>query len=409
MEAIILAGGLGTRLRSKVKHIPKSLAPIQSRPFLEYLLDHLIAYGINRIVFSVGYKADHISDYFKHSYKGCEIVYATEEKPLGTGGAIKNAMKLVTNDEVLVANGDSLFLTDLTKLFNTHRAANADVTFALKLMKNIKRYGTLKMNEDNRITHFYEKKPTKEGLINTGTYIFNTTAFLKQNLPEVFSIEKDFFEQKLEKLTFIGHPSSGYFLDIGIPVDFKKAQHEIGLFTKIDHSWTLFLDRDGVINRKICNNYVKNIDELELLPGAIEAIAACSKIFGRVIIVTNQQGIGKNLMTKKDLMQIHQHIIEQVEKKDGQIDAIYYAPKLASEQSKMRKPKIGMALKAKKDFPNINFSKSILIGDSESDMEFAKRAQMNAVLVSDTNSASSEYCIRSLSDFKNILFSLLNL
>ena len=150
---------------------------------------------------------------------------------------------------------------------------------------------------------------------------------------------------------------------------------------KIDTSWTLFLDRDGVINKKLDNDYVKTINEFEFLPYALEAIKLFSNHFHRIVIVTNQQGISKGLMTENDLHKVHQHLLQEVQNHGGRIDAIYHAPQFAEENSIMRKPNIGMALKAKEEFSSIDFKKSIMVGDSFSDMEFAKNTNMFAVLI----------------------------
>lgn len=407
MEAIILAGGLGTRLRSEVSDVPKAMALINGRPFIEYLLDRLIEGGTKRIIFSLGHKSEFIQSHFESSYKNCEIVYAIEETQLGTGGAIKNAMSFVTSDHVLVVNGDSLFINDLQGLLQVHLDQQADLTMGLKPMKDIERYGTVDLNDENQIIRFNEKQPLDFGLINTGNYIFNVEAFLKQDLPEKFSVEKEFFEKKIEELKFVGHASEGYFLDIGIPEDFKKAQLEIGVFPEVDKSWTLFLDRDGVINKKRDNDYVKSVDELEMLPEAAESIAAFSQLFGRVVIVTNQQGIGKGLMTEEDLSSVHAVVAEKVEALGGKIDAFYFAPQLASENSEMRKPRPGMALKAKEEFPEIDFAKSIMVGDSPSDIEFAKNAGLIPVKIgNETIMDSGVYNSSSLAELSTIFKSL---
>lgn len=147
----------------------------------------------------------------------------------------------------------------------------------------------------------------------------------------------------------------------------------------VDKSWTLFLDRDGVINRRIVNDYVKHPDEFHLLPGVAEAVAKMSAVFGKIIVVTNQQGIGKGLYSHDDLSAVHKKMIDAVEQAGGRIDAIFYAAQLASENSPMRKPGIGMALSAKEKFPEIDFTRSIMVGDSASDMEFARAAGMKFV------------------------------
>lgn len=408
MEAIILAGGLGTRLRSEVQDVPKSMALIQERPFVEYLLDYLIDAGVQHIIFSLGYKSQIIQDHFSNVYRDCKITYAIETSLLGTGGAIKNAMKEVHDENVIVLNGDSLFITQLKDQYEAHINKGADVTLALKPMKNFNRYGTVELTEDKRITAFNEKREVKEGLINTGSYIFNVKNFRAIDFPEKFSIEREFFETHVEAMNFYGFKSEGYFLDIGIPKDFKKAQFEIGIFPKIDKNWTLFLDRDGVINKKRDNDYVKSTEELELLPGAIEAIAGLSNIFGRLLVVTNQQGIGKKLMTTKHLSEIHQVIIQEVESKGGHIDAVYHAPQLAAENSPMRKPQIGMALQAQEDFKEIDFERSIMIGDSPSDMQFAKNAKMKAISIGvEDQEKEGAYNVEKLAEFYEILQSIL--
>lgn len=174
----------------------------------------------------------------------------------------------------------------------------------------------------------------------------------------------------------------------------------IKVIPQIDKSWTLFLDRDGVINKKLENDYVKSIDEFEFLPMALEAIKVFSNHFNKIIIVTNQQGIGKQLMTDFDLKKVHQHLIKEVKTFGGNIDAIYYAPQLASENSIMRKPNIGMAITAKNDFPSIDFNKSVMIGDSISDMEFAQNTNMFEVFIGESK---EYYSIDSLYSFSKLL------
>lgn len=174
---------------------------------------------------------------------------------------------------------------------------------------------------------------------------------------------------------------------------------------KVDKSWTLFLDRDGVINKRIPGDYVKTIEEFHFLPGVPKAIAQLSKIFGRIIVVTNQQGIGKGLYTREDLLAVHDHMMAGIEKAGGRIDAIYYAPQLASENSPMRKPGTGMAQKAKKDFPEIDFARSIMAGDSASDMEFASGSGMKAVFIGENamNKIPCDTCLTDLPGFAKFI------
>jgi len=149
----------------------------------------------------------------------------------------------------------------------------------------------------------------------------------------------------------------------------------------IDKSWTLFLDRDGVINKRIIDAYVLKWDDFIFLPKVLDAIKIFSGIFGKIIIVTNQQGIGKGLMSEVELNNIHQNMILEIENHGGRIDAVYFAPQIRETNHFDRKPNVGMALKAHKLFPEINFKKSIMAGDSISDMEFGHRLDMTNVFI----------------------------
>lgn len=163
----------------------------------------------------------------------------------------------------------------------------------------------------------------------------------------------------------------------------------------IDNTWTLFLDRDGVINKRIFGGYVRNIDEFEILPGVLDSIKFFSENFGRIIVVTNQQGVGKGLMTEEDLDLVHDHLELQVANHGGRVDAILYCTDLAGTEGNCRKPSPEMATKAKQIFPDIIFEKSIMIGDSLSDIKFGANAGMKTVF--STSSEKNEEAI-SLAD-----------
>ncbi|KAA3646937.1 MAG: HAD family hydrolase [Bacteroidetes bacterium] len=169
----------------------------------------------------------------------------------------------------------------------------------------------------------------------------------------------------------------------------------------VDKTWTLFLDRDGVINEKLENDYVKNLAEFKFIKGAKEAIVAFSKIFGRIVVVTNQQGIGKGIMSHEELKIVHDYMQEEIEKAGGKLDQIYYCPELAAANAPCRKPNIGMAEQAQKDFPEIDFEKSIMIGDSVSDIEMGVKTGMFTVFISSgKKSELADWKVGSLSDLK---------
>ncbi|MCB9224841.1 MAG: HAD-IIIA family hydrolase [Crocinitomicaceae bacterium] len=158
----------------------------------------------------------------------------------------------------------------------------------------------------------------------------------------------------------------------------------------INKEWTLFLDRDGVINDRLINDYVKQLNELRIIDGVPQAISTFSRIFNRVLVVTNQQGIGKGLMTADDLEIIHGYMNNIFNDHGGKIDQFYFAPQLASEGSDYRKPGSGMAIAAKADFPDIDFSKSLMIGDSESDIEFGMNLGMKTVMLTTVSNISTK-------------------
>ena len=150
---------------------------------------------------------------------------------------------------------------------------------------------------------------------------------------------------------------------------------------EINKDWTLFLDRDGVINERIFGGYVTSPEEFHFSEGTLEAIRAFSEIFNRIIVVTNQQGIAKGIMTERNLFDLHDYMVNSIEDKGGRIDAIYFASNLRGAENDIRKPKPDMGLLAKKDFKEIDFSKSIMVGDTDSDIQFGKNLGMKTVRV----------------------------
>jgi len=223
-EAVILAGGLGTRLRSVIKDIPKPMADICGRPFLSYIFDFLCNQGIERAVLSVGYKWEIIKKYFGDKYKNLKLEYAVEDNPLGTGGGLKNALKYVYEEEVFVLNGDTFFDIDINLFYNLHKSKNSKLSIALKKMENTERYGVVEIDENNRIVSFLEKGKRVSGFINGGIYLFNKNFFNALSPEGNFSLEKDFLERFYKDYEFYGFPFDGLFVDIGIPEDYEKAK-----------------------------------------------------------------------------------------------------------------------------------------------------------------------------------------
>ncbi|GHS85406.1 D-mannose-1-phosphate guanyltransferase [Bacteroidia bacterium] len=227
-EAVVLAGGFGTRLQSVVQDVPKPMAPVANKPFLEYLLIYLEHYHCKKVVLATGYKHTVISDYFGTQYKTMQLVYAVEQTPLGTGGAMANALRYCETSQIAILNGDSLFDVDLSTMLQQHVQNNADMSIALKPMLDFERYGSVEIATDHRIVQFNEKRYCEKGLINGGVYIINK-AFTEHSFPcaQPFSFEKEILEQYHHKKLFYGYVSDGYFIDIGIPTDYQKAQTDL--------------------------------------------------------------------------------------------------------------------------------------------------------------------------------------
>lgn len=226
-EAIILAGGLGTRLRSAVPDLPKCMAPVNGEPFLKYVIDHLLAQEMENFIFALGYKAEVIEDYIQQAYPSLLYKTSIEEEPLGTGGAIKKAMKLVKGRSAVVTNGDTLFKADIHYLSGFHILSGAACTLGLKPMEKFDRYGVVETDGDNRITSFKEKQYYEQGNINAGMYVIHKNKFLDEDLPKKFSFEKDYLEAYYAKRRMFGIVQQSYFIDIGIPEDYERAQHEL--------------------------------------------------------------------------------------------------------------------------------------------------------------------------------------
>jgi len=230
-EAIILAGGLGTRLRDTVPDLPKPMAPINGRPFLEHQMDYWIAQGVTRFVLSVGFRRERIMSHFGDNYRGCEVAYAEEIKPLGTGGGLLLAVQKLKGDEPFLAmNGDTFFEVDLASLSRFHQEQDATVTVGLFEVENNDRYMGVQLNADGTIVSF-KSEPGASQLANGGVYLMNRSLFdgLPWQAGDKLSLEDDLFghcRQSGKKLC--GMVYKGKFIDIGVPDDYRRAATVIG-------------------------------------------------------------------------------------------------------------------------------------------------------------------------------------
>lgn len=230
-EVIVLAGGLGLRLRGVVRDVPKVMADVNGRPFLSYILDYLGENGFTYAILSVGYKYETIKKYFQEEYKNIKIDYAVEDEPLGTGGAIKRSFELVKGSNAMVINGDTMFRVNYKSFIDFHNEKDSGFSLLLREVDNVERFGSVETDNEDRIVDFSEKgKKSGKGEINGGIYLIDKSFFDKWTFPEKFSIEKEGFEKLYKIYKFYAKVSPGYFIDIGIPEDYIKAQNEFEKF-----------------------------------------------------------------------------------------------------------------------------------------------------------------------------------
>jgi D-glycero-alpha-D-manno-heptose 1-phosphate guanylyltransferase len=387
-EMIVLAGGFGTRIQSVAAGVPKVLLPVAGRPFLSHLIDFFRMQGIARFVFSLHYKAEVIEQYLKEEYPTLDYATAIEDHPLGTGGAIRLALQKTKSNHVIITNGDTLFKVDLPMFIRQHLSASAECSLALKPVTDAGRYGSVIINQKHQILSFSEKGLEGPALINGGLYLLDKTKFFQRSFPQRFSFEKDYLQSATSSVFFYGFQHDAYFVDIGIPNDYEKAQLDLARtppeLRSLDKTWTVFIDRDGVINDERLGEYVLHWDQFIFSSGVLSSFKKLSDVFGRVLIVTNQKGVGRGLMTKQALDTIHYEMQREVEIAGGRIDKIYYCADI-DNKSLRRKPNPGMALQAKADYPDINLERSIMVGNKPSDMRFGRSAGMVTVFLATTN------------------------
>ena len=383
MEAVILAGGLGTRLRSVVSEVPKCMAPVDGKPFLQYMLEWMSRFDVSHVVLSVGYLREVIFAFIDSREWPFEISYAVEEGPLGTGGGIRLALTKCREDRVIVLNGDTFFNVDLKAL-----TFAAPVTLALKPMRDFDRYGAVDL-AGGLVTGFHEKTACTEGLINGGVYALVRSRLDLAFYPGRFSFEKDLLEPLAAARLVAGQVQEGYFIDIGIPEDYTRAQRELPEIRAVLKASdavlavgadTLLLDRDGVINRWLPGDYVDSWEKFSFLPGILESLREWAGHFRRIFLVTNQRGVGKGRMTQEQLETVHARMRSEIAAAGGRIDGIYLCTAV-SEVDPRRKPNRGMFDEILAAYPDVRPERTVMLGDSRYDREFAANCGIGFVLM----------------------------
>ena len=222
MEAVVLAGGFGTRLRAVVANVPKPMAPVAGRPFLEILLKSLSQRGFLRVVLSLGFMAEKISNHFGSRFAGMDLAYVLEDTPLGTGGAIRLALEVCTNDHVFVFNGDTYIDLEVQSLERQWQAKKHPIVVVRQVTDTF-RYGQF-ATDGARITGFTKQGTGGPGLINAGCYVLAADALARFPLNNPFSIEADYLVTEVDRSTVEFFETEGLFIDIGIPEDYARAQ-----------------------------------------------------------------------------------------------------------------------------------------------------------------------------------------
>lgn len=225
MEAIILAGGFGTRLRELVPDLPKPMAPIAGKPFLEILLQKLSDKGFHRVILSVGFMSKTIVGYFGAKFANMELDYVVETSPLGTGGAVRYALERAAGDHVFVMNGDTYLDLEADQV-EAHWLATGAPIIVGRAVSDTARYGRL-LTQDSRVCGFAEKGAAGAGLINAGSYVFKRRQLDSFPLFVPFSLETDYLAHSVTKERFDLFVTSGDFIDIGVPEDYYRAQREL--------------------------------------------------------------------------------------------------------------------------------------------------------------------------------------
>ena len=371
-EAIVLAGGFGTRLAHVVPDVCKPMAPVAGRSFLRFIMNQLAASGFDRVVVADGYRCEQIEDFFGSAYRGMVVEYSPEDTPLLTGGAVKRALGRCQSDWVFVLNGDTWLDADFAAMEAAAADApeNASAVIVVKRMRGFERYGTVDVDAGGALTAFHEKRPCEEGLINAGVYLLRRDAL--DGMPEKFSLESDYFECVVGEGALRAAECAGGFIDIGVPEDYELAQTMLAPLAK---SWKLAMfDRDGTIN--VDTGHLHEPEKLELIPSAVDIMRGYSDDPDyKVVVVTNQAGIAKGLYTEADMRRLHRYMEDELERLGVHVDAWYFCPHHPDYTGpcECRKPAPGMLLAAMRDF-DAKPGDCVMCGDMSSDKAAADAA-----------------------------------
>jgi len=377
-SAVILAGGIGSRLRPVVGDRPKVLAPVAGRRFLAYLLHQLADAGFEDVVLCTGYMADQVQDAFGSRFRKLRLHYSREEQPLGTAGALRHALPLIQSETAVVLNGDSYCPVDLGDFLRQHHEKRADASIVLTQIPDTSRFGAVEADRSSRILRFGEKNTTGPGWINAGIYAISRSFLASISDGVAVSIERECFPRWIADGLF-AYRGGGRFLDIGTPESFAEAQSFFSPPGSVRGCRRhVLLDRDGTLNAEV--NYLSDPAQLQLLPGVTAGLKKLQDRGFGLTLVTNQAGVGRGYFDLTRLNEIHERLRAMLGDEDVALDGIYYCPHTPQDRCGCRKPLTGMIDQAVADM-RFDPSDGYLIGDNTSDIELGRAVGATTLLV----------------------------
>jgi histidinol-phosphate phosphatase family protein len=378
VTAYVLAGGFGTRLRQAVPDRPKALAEILGRPYICHLLDALARLGVRRVVLCTGHLAEQLERALGDSYRGMDILYSREDRPLGTGGALRLALSRYPAALALAINGDSLTDADLSAFLIWYKKSGLPAALLLNSVPDAGRYGRVEADAKGRVSGFVEKGEAGPGRINAGVYLLRPES-LDAILPgEAASIERDVFPALASAGRLGGFAADARFIDIGTPESYAEAGRFLLGARAGQGRAAVFLDRDGTVIAE--KHYLHDPAGVELLPGAAEGLRRMREMGLLLVLVSNQSGVGRGYFGADAVERVHGRLLELLEAEGAGLDAIYVCPHAPDAACSCRKPLPGLIDRAAREL-DIDPSKSFVVGDKPCDVDLGLVVNATTFLV----------------------------